>query len=107
MLESLVWRSVWHLLRQEPTDTLAADVDWLGRLVRLGESLSLVLSLDRPQELYYQHLNSVVFAQVQQIAEAGKGMTPEMHAQLRELLRLGEYLAVDVVAALEALERLR
>jgi len=107
MLESLIWRSVWHLLRQEPGDTLAADVDWLGQLVNLGHKLSLVLSLDRPQELYYQHLNSNVFAQMQQIAETGQGMSPAMHAQLRELLRLGEYLAVDVVAALEALERLR
>jgi alpha-amylase/alpha-mannosidase (GH57 family) len=106
MLESLIWRSVWHLLRQELSDTLAADVDWLGRLVSLGHRLSLVLSLDRPQELYYQHLNTKVFTQMQQVAGSGQGLTPELRLQFREILRLGEYLAVDVAPALDALDKL-
>jgi alpha-amylase/alpha-mannosidase (GH57 family) len=107
MLESLIWRSVWHLLRQDPTDTLAADVDWLGRLVALGHRLSLVISLERPQELYYQHLHSTVFAQMQQVAASCQGLSPELYTQLREILRLGDYLAVDVVPAWAALERLQ
>lgn len=106
MLESLIWRSVWHLLRQPPTDTLAADIDWLGRLVHLGHRLSLKLSLDRPQELYYQHINSTLFSQMQQAVASGQGLSSQQHTHLRDILRLGEYLAVDVVAALEALERL-
>ncbi|MGF1568919.1 MAG: DUF3536 domain-containing protein [Nodosilinea sp.] len=105
MLEGLIWRSVWQLLSQPNYDTFAADVEWLGRLIALGDRLALGLSLDRPQELYYQHLHRQVLALFKQAAQAGTALSAENRAQVQEILRLGEYLAVDVAAVLRLLEQ--
>jgi alpha-amylase/alpha-mannosidase (GH57 family) len=106
MLERLIWRSVWQLLSQPPTDSLAAEVDWLGRLIGLGDRLGLGLSLERPQELYYQHLHRQVFAVLKQAAQSGSPLSIESRAQVQDILRLGQYLSVDVATALKALERI-
>lgn len=106
MLERLIGRSVWQILNQAPTESLAADVDWLGRLVNLGQQLALGLSLERPQELYYQHLNRQVFALLKQAAVARKPLGQDSRAQVNDILRLGEYLSVDVGAVLKALDHL-
>lgn len=105
MLERLIGRSVWQILSQESTDSLAADVEWLGRLIDLGDRLGLGLSLERPQELFYQHLHRQVFALLKQSAQSGKSLSLESRAQVREILRLGEYLSVDVAAVLKTLEQ--
>jgi hypothetical protein len=106
MLERLIGRSVWQILNQAPTESLAADVDWLGRLVNLGQQLSLSLSLERPQELYYQHLNRQVFALLKQAAVSRTALGPDSRAQVNDILRLGEYLSMDVGAVLKALDHL-
>ena len=106
MLERLIGRSVWQILNQAPTESLAADVDWLGRLVNLGQQLSLGLSLERPQELYYQHLNRQVFALLKQAAVSRTALGPDSRAQVNDILRLGEYLSMDVGAVLKALDHL-
>ncbi|MGB5975427.1 MAG: DUF3536 domain-containing protein, partial [Nodosilinea sp.] len=106
MLERLIGRSVWQILKCDLTASLAADVDWLGRLVNLGQRLNLGLSLERPQELYYQHLNRQVFALLQQAAAARNPLGPDSRAQVNNILRLGEYLSMDVSAVLKALDHL-
>jgi alpha-amylase/alpha-mannosidase (GH57 family) len=106
MLERLIGRSVWQILNQAPTESLGADVDWLGRLVHLGQQLALDLSLERPQELYYQHLNRQVFALLKQAAVTRKPLGPDSRAQVSDILRLGEFLSMDVGAVLKALDYL-
>ncbi|MFH7244855.1 MAG: DUF3536 domain-containing protein [Spirulina sp.] len=105
MLERLIGRSVWQILSQEPTESLAADVEWLGRLIDLGDRLGLGLSLERPQELFYQHLHRQVFALIKNAAQSGQPLSLSSRAQVREILRLGEYLSVDVAAVLKTLEQ--
>lgn len=105
MLERLIGRSVWQILSQEPTESLAADVEWLGRLIDLGDRLGLGLSLERPQELFYQHLHRQVFALIKNAAKSGQPLSLSSRAQVREILRLGEYLSVDVAAVLKTLEQ--
>ena len=80
-------------------------MEWLGRLIALGDRLGLGLSLERPQELFYQHLHRQVFALLKQSAQSGKSLSLESRAQVREILRLGEYLSVDVAAVLKTLEQ--
>jgi len=106
MLEGLIWRSVWQLLSHEPSDALAADVDWLGRLIALGDRLSLGLSLERPQELYYQYLHRQVFDQLHQAAQGTQPFKAKQRVQVYDILRLGDYLSVDVAAVRDALEGL-
>ncbi|HIK43460.1 MAG TPA: DUF3536 domain-containing protein [Leptolyngbyaceae cyanobacterium M65_K2018_010] len=105
MLERLIGRSVWQLLHQEPSHSLADEVAWLGRLIGLGERLGLGLSLERPQELYYQHLHHQVFDLLKQAVQSGNPLAPEIRAQIGEILRLGKYLSLDVTAVLKALEQ--
>jgi alpha-amylase/alpha-mannosidase (GH57 family) len=106
MLEGLIWRSVWQVLSQPTGDTLTADVDWLVRLISLGDGLSLGLSLERPQELYYQHLNREVLPRLTRMVEAGQPLSPDLRHETREVLRLGAALAVDVAAVRATLEQL-
>jgi hypothetical protein len=106
MLEGLIWRSVWQVLSQPTGDTLTADVDWLVRLISLGDGLSLGLSLERPQELYYQHLNREVLPRLTRMVEAGQPLSPDLRHETREVLRLGAALAVDVAAVKATLEQL-
>jgi hypothetical protein len=46
-----------------------------------------------------------VFALLKQSAQSGKSLSLESRAQVREILRLGEYLSVDVAAVLKTLEQ--
>ena len=89
LLESLIWRSVWHMLNHE-RDIDGTDIQWLGRLIELGQKLHLALSLDRPQELYYHHLHTVVAPTI----EAGD---PALSVEsLKQQLRLGHLLEIDI-----------
>lgn len=98
MLEGLIWRSVWQLLRQPQSASLATDVEWLGRLIQLGQRLSLVLSLERSQELYYSYLTQTLMPMVEALT-AGHPLVASLdRPAMKELLHLGTYLAVDVTA---------
>jgi hypothetical protein len=105
MLEGLIWRAVLQVLSQTSSDSLTTDIDWLERLILLGERLSLGLSLERPQELYYQHLNRHVLPWLTRELDNGKPLTLEKRAETLEVLRLGEVLAVDVAAIKAVLEQ--
>jgi alpha-amylase/alpha-mannosidase (GH57 family) len=96
MLERLIWRSVWHLLSQPQPDTASADVDWICRLIQLPARLSLPLSLDRAQELYYEHLHSVLIPALCPSQAAGKPPELKQALMAKHWLRLGQALAIDV-----------
>lgn len=92
-LEKLILRSLWQLLHEDNRETLQADIKYVERLIGLGNQLHLGLSLDRCQELYFNCLHSRIIPQCQLALQENKN--GEI-IQLRQLLLLGEKLAVDV-----------
>lgn len=107
MLEGLIGQSVGKILSQPAPGLLATDVTWLGRLIHLGHQLDLGLSLERAQELYYQYLHHQVFDQLQQAIRHGTTLAPGQRSRLQEILRLGQYLSMDVAKAQAILERVQ
>lgn len=97
-LERLILRSLWHLLHNPAPETLEIEIDRLKRLIQLGRSLQLNLSLAQAQELYFQRLNTWLVPQCLQWQQA----SPQRDERsldlphLRLLLQLGHTLAVDV-----------
>lgn len=96
-LENLILRSLWQLLYSFNPHTAAADIEWLERLIELGRRLSLHLSLDRVQELYYQHLNN----RIQPLLAATDSPSEDISAgdqeiYLRQLLHLGRQFEISV-----------
>ncbi|MBE9181389.1 DUF3536 domain-containing protein [Oculatella sp. LEGE 06141] len=115
-LERLVLRSLWHLIYAYDANTAKADIEWLERLIELGHHLRVGLSLDRAQELYFKSLHSQILPQLAvwqtsnsadwhtTAADAPPGTEPNWNLlQLRQLLALGQQLAVDVSPWLNAL----
>jgi alpha-amylase/alpha-mannosidase (GH57 family) len=119
ILEKLVWRSLDALLQpgsgaedRSPVN-LETDIRTIERLIAVGDRLSLGLCLDRSQELYFNSLysqivplclgwlqlqdasagDSVVAAVALGIAGSGAGWDL---SSIRQLLELGQTLAVDV-----------
>ncbi|MEG4395746.1 DUF3536 domain-containing protein [Microcoleus sp. BROC3] len=119
ILEKLVWRSLDALLQagsgaedRSPVK-LEADIRTIERLIAVGDRLSLGLCLDKSQELYFDSLysqivplclgwlqlqdasagDSVVAAVALGIAGSGAGWDL---SSIRQLLELGQTLAVDV-----------
>ncbi|HEY9652216.1 MAG TPA: DUF3536 domain-containing protein [Coleofasciculaceae cyanobacterium] len=109
-LEKLILRSLWQLLHDIHPDSLDADIQRIERFIDLGNHLHFGLSLDRCQELYFTCLKTRLVNQCQlaiqaqsasEMNGASKGVkfptTMNWNAtQLRQLLQLGEKLAVDV-----------
>ncbi|HEY9887091.1 MAG TPA: DUF3536 domain-containing protein, partial [Candidatus Obscuribacterales bacterium] len=92
ILEGVIWRSLRHFLDERAVPSLLADVDWLRRLIALGHNLGGI-SLVRSQELYWLHIGDWLSA-----------LPPEDSApaiaQLKPLLKLAQYLAIDPQALL-------
>ncbi|MGF1516090.1 MAG: DUF3536 domain-containing protein [Elainellaceae cyanobacterium] len=93
ILQGLILRSLWQLMKDFQTDTVAAEADWLQRLIDVGDRLKLGLSLDRAQELYLRSLRDSLVPELlgQPIAQREAALE-----DLRQLLQLGKRLAVDV-----------
>lgn len=94
-LEKLILRSLWQLLFDANSDNLDSDVRYIERLIKLANQLDLNLSLARCQELYFSCLQSRLVPQCQLVMQ-GEADTDWDITQLRQLLQLGENLAVDV-----------
>jgi hypothetical protein len=89
---------------------LDSDLNRVKRLIELGNQLHLSLSLDRCQELYFNCLQTRIEPECRLAIQAqlisGNNNASEMTwpplktnwhtTQLRQLLQLGEKLAVDV-----------
>jgi alpha-amylase/alpha-mannosidase (GH57 family) len=109
-LEQMILRSLWKVLHDPNPDTLKCDIYRIERLIDLGNQLHLGLSLDRCQELYFNSLQTRLVPQcklaiqAQLISEKNDvgeltklpSKTDWDTTQLRQLLQLGEKLAVDV-----------
>jgi len=109
-LEKLILRSLWQMLHDTNPDTLSADINFIRRLIEVGNQLNLGLSLAQCQELYFNCLQPRIEPLFQQAMQAqlssenngesavanGTSKTDCNTIQLRQLLQLGEKLAVDV-----------
>jgi alpha-amylase/alpha-mannosidase (GH57 family) len=109
-LEQMILRSLWQVLHDANPDTLKCDIYRIERLIELGNQLHLGLCLDRCQELYFNSLQTRLGPQCQLAIQAqliseknDVGELAKRHSktdwdttQLRQLLQLGEKLAVDV-----------
>ncbi len=110
ILEKLILRSLSSLLESENPDTLSSDIQRLERLIDLGNQLQLGLCLDKCQEFYYNCLYSQILPQWQWLMKEQKSFEAQdtgngFHlpakiswdiGELKELLLLGQKLAVDV-----------
>lgn len=92
ILEQLIWRSLRRFLSDPTPDTLVNDVDWLKRLIDLGDNLGGI-SLVRSQELYWSQISQWLIV-LRQFEPA------KATAMLKPLLKLGERLAIDPKALL-------
>lgn len=104
-LEQMILRGLWQLLHDANSKTLEANIQRLVRLIDLGHRLKLGLARDRAQELYFNCLHSQIAPQCLQLMsaespyQAGNAALSEILvriSQLRQLLHLGQKLAVDV-----------
>ncbi len=103
-LEQLIGRLLWQLLHDSNPAIAEADIQRLERLIDVGYQLNLGLSLARAQELYFSCLHQIVpwCLQAIQTQQGNENGTDNSAAnklnitQLRDLLRLGQKLGVDV-----------
>jgi len=110
VLERLIWQLLWELLHELNPALLALHLQTVTRLIELGQHFSVVLRLDRAQELYYQCLQTRIKPAVQEHFAQAADLTPPaaelLHltqSQWQQLLRLGETLAIDISPWVEAL----
>jgi alpha-amylase/alpha-mannosidase (GH57 family) len=107
-LERLVLRSLWHLLHNLNPATVEFDVQWVQRLIMLGNELRLTLSLAAAQELYLKSLHVQILPQLAMLQQQpnpsrhsanNKGESSTIHLsleQVHQLLCLGQTLTIDV-----------
>ncbi|MBW4555501.1 MAG: DUF3536 domain-containing protein [Trichormus sp. ATA11-4-KO1] len=90
ILEQLIVRLLWQLLH-DANGTFATEIQCLERLIDVGYQLNIGISLHRSQELYFSCLHShIVPLCLTTLANK------EDNNQCRQLLKLGQKLAVDV-----------
>ena len=128
ILERLVWRSLDRLLQagsgvdERSSVKLEADIRYIERLIAVGDRLSLGLCLDKSQELYFDSLYSQIVPLCLGWLQRQAASTVENSIDLvgldvtssdggwdlpsiRQLLELGQTLAVDVECWLDQLSR--
>ena len=92
ILEGIIWRSLRHFLDKPNADTLLEDVDWLRRLIQLGNNLGGI-SLVRSQELYWSQV-------VHWLNNLRQQESAQAMVMLKPLLKLAKYLEIDPNALL-------
>jgi alpha-amylase/alpha-mannosidase (GH57 family) len=117
ILEDLIWRSLHHLFYQSNPASVASDIQWLEKLLHLGQNLRLGISLDRAQELYLTGLNRKALPQLRQwqhLVQIGHPAFTQVDiasqepcldlSHIQHLLQLGKVLKVDVTYWLQHLD---
>lgn len=90
ILEQLIMRLLWQLLH-DTNGSFATEIQSLERLIDVGYQLNIGISLHKSQELYFSCLRSQI------IPLCVTTLTSqEENYQCRQLLKLGQKLAVDV-----------
>jgi alpha-amylase/alpha-mannosidase (GH57 family) len=112
ILERLVARSLWTLLHNLDSNTIQFNIQWVKRLIDLGNELRLGMSLAHAQELYLKSLHIHILPQLARLqqrpnpaypsptsgaAQAATKAEPAITMEhVRQLLGLGQKLAIDV-----------
>ncbi len=96
ILEQLIVRLLWQLL-YDGNSKIDADIQRLERLIDVGHELHLGISLNHSQELYWSCLHSQILPRITRIDNEAEII------QCRQLLKLGQKLAVDVSPYLDKL----
>jgi alpha-amylase/alpha-mannosidase (GH57 family) len=89
ILEQLITRLLWQLL-YDANGSFSAEMQRLEQLIYVASQLNVGVSLERSQELYFSYLHSHILPLFDKL---GKGTDTQ---KLRQLLKLGQKLAVDV-----------
>ncbi|MBE9199595.1 MULTISPECIES: DUF3536 domain-containing protein [unclassified Nodularia (in: cyanobacteria)] len=90
ILEQLIMRLLWHLLH-DANGSFATEIQCLERLIDVSYQLNIGISLHKSQELYFSCLQSQILPLcLTTLADQ------EDNNQCRQLLKLGQKLAVDV-----------
>ena len=96
ILEQLIVRLLWQLL-YDANSKIDADIQRLERLIDISHELHLGINLNHSQELYWSCLHSQILPRITSIDSEAETM------QCRQLLKLGQKLAVDVSPYLDKL----
>ncbi|MBK1986802.1 DUF3536 domain-containing protein [Sphaerospermopsis aphanizomenoides BCCUSP55] len=97
ILEQLIVRLLWQLL-YDVNGNFATDIQRLEKLIDVGYQLNLGISLEKSQELYYSCLHN----QILPLCLTNLDNQADT-SQCRQLLKLGQKLAVDVSMILKNL----
>jgi alpha-amylase/alpha-mannosidase (GH57 family) len=89
ILEQLIVRLLWQLL-YDANSKIDTDIQRLERLIDVGHKLHLGINLNHSQELYWSCLHSQILPRITSIDNEAETI------QCRQLLKLGQKLAVDV-----------
>ncbi|MEA5580039.1 DUF3536 domain-containing protein [Nodularia harveyana UHCC-0300] len=98
ILEQLIIRLLWQLLHDQ-NGSFTTEIQCLERLIDVSYQLNIGISLHKSQELYFSCLQS----QIVPLCLTNLG-NPEENHQCRQLLKLGQKLAVDVSHVLSNLD---
>jgi alpha-amylase/alpha-mannosidase (GH57 family) len=96
ILEQLIVRLLWQLL-YDANSKIDIDIQRLERLIDVGHKLHLGINLNHSQELYWSCLHSQILPRITSIDNEAETI------QCRQLLKLGQKLAVDVSPYLDKL----
>ena len=96
ILEQLIVRLLWQLL-YDANSNLDTDIQRLERLIDIGYKLHIGINLNHSQELYWSCLHSQILPRITNINSEAETV------QCRQLLKLGQKLAVDVNPFLDKL----
>jgi len=96
ILEQLIVRLLWQLL-YDVNSNLDTDIQRLERLIDIGYKLHIGINLNHSQELYWSCLHSQILPRITNINSEAETI------QCRQLLKLGQKLAVDVSPFLDKL----
>ncbi|WP_413173640.1 DUF3536 domain-containing protein [Anabaena azotica] len=97
ILEQLIVRLLWQLLH-DVNGAFATDIQRLEKLIDVGYQLNLGICLEKSQELYFSCLHS----QIVPLCLTNLDNQADT-SQCRQLLKLGQKLAVDVSMILKKL----
>jgi alpha-amylase/alpha-mannosidase (GH57 family) len=96
-LQQLILGLLWQSLNAEDLDSLETDILVIDKMIEIGKQLDLNLCLDKPQELFYNHLHhNIVPECLKGTINNGSTSCPSSKYQLRSLFKLGEILSVNV-----------
>ncbi len=90
ILEQIILRSLWQLLH-DPNGRFDADLLRLEKMIDVAYRLNIGISLERSQELYFSCLYNKILPQCQIAIADGEDIN-----RCRQLLKLGQKLAVDI-----------